>query len=905
MATRDNADLGDFLEREVYPALFDKLDSAFSEFSWKRSGENWVASEWPANFPVSVNREDGSRLFVYKDRPYWIKLHGHEGVRLLDYVNGGRKPKGAEFPAAVRKLAALAGVAFPERERTEEETERDRKKESRRSVLEDAVSLFSVNLWSEKGTKARGYLKDSRKLTDKDLEDFELGLYLSARETQKGLLQKGHTEEDVSASAVAWDKMEGYIIVPWRDAMGQPLTLYGRWQEKLPPLMKGLPAWAGKRDELLEAWKKKTPEEKKKATEKCLYDASGEPYLPKTMALPGEGTKGSPLFFDRVRNKGHKDVVLVEGLFDALVAQARGDTRVCAYVAAQLSGEQVKTLGRFQVRSATVVPDPDGGGDAGGLRCLESLDRVGIAAYLAPRLPDGLDPDEFIAREGVDGWRTLVERAVHFYRHKAESIVREHKKGTEWTDKGLESAVDEAIAFDASAPAEKATALSAYFWPVILEATGVDGDALQARMVAAKERQRTEKARKDYELLLHDVGAAFQKGSQGEGRRLLQEGVDRLRAEERLAEAEPVLPVADELEEHESYLRRFRGLRYIGLAQETLPSLDTYTLGLRGLILLAAAPNTGKTALGLQLGVDVVEKNKDACFLFLSLEMSRLEMLTRLKCRLAHMDWETITQGSFKFRGKSGGVHFTEEDKANLLEAEEKLKDLGRRVLILDERNCPEPTVEKVLEHLRALKARSGASRAFVLVDYLQVWPIPSHVKVSSDIEADKWRIGAMKSLRASLEGDAVMVISEARKPSGQASGQWGGELADVMGSARGTYTPDIVFLFRPYSDAELAAATGVAKKAKDWKGSPSEELLEKLAKEKVALSKNGQALNRLTIAKGRDGVRRGSVLLDFHYRQSRFEERRKDSPETTTEERAALEEVEDALKGWTEGGEE
>jgi hypothetical protein len=38
------SDLGDFLEREVYPALFDRLDSAFPEYGFKRRGKLWTAT---------------------------------------------------------------------------------------------------------------------------------------------------------------------------------------------------------------------------------------------------------------------------------------------------------------------------------------------------------------------------------------------------------------------------------------------------------------------------------------------------------------------------------------------------------------------------------------------------------------------------------------------------------------------------------------------------------------------------------------------------------------------------------------------------------------------------------------------------------------------------------------------
>jgi hypothetical protein len=38
------SDLGDFLDREIYPALFDRPDSAFPEYGFKRMGNKWEAS---------------------------------------------------------------------------------------------------------------------------------------------------------------------------------------------------------------------------------------------------------------------------------------------------------------------------------------------------------------------------------------------------------------------------------------------------------------------------------------------------------------------------------------------------------------------------------------------------------------------------------------------------------------------------------------------------------------------------------------------------------------------------------------------------------------------------------------------------------------------------------------------
>jgi hypothetical protein len=192
-------------------------------------------------------------------------------------------------------------------------------------------------------------------------------------------------------------------------------------------------------------------------------------------------------------------------------------------------------------------------------------------------------------------------------------------------------------------------------------------------------------------------------------------------------------------------------------------------------------------------------------------------------------------------------------------------------MVILDEKNFPQDgiTVEKLVRQVQAIKARTGTTRTFVLVDYLQVFPI--HVPedearlIRTELDADKWRIGAMRDLRDYLEDDAVMVISETRKPSNPGE-TWGDKLADVMGAARGSYTPDMVLLFTPFTDEDLA------KKFNLWAGNKKLDPV-KVKEQRDALQAAGLSPNKLVIAKGRDGVTRREIPLSFWYRQSRFKE--------------------------------
>jgi hypothetical protein len=379
-------DVGHYLDETVYPALFDRLAGAFPEFGWQSHDMHWTATTFPAGFPFPVEHPRPDRLMVYADRPWWIKLHGHSGVRFLDYVNGGRRPTGAEFPAAVRELCKRAGVPFPEREWTPEQAARLQQREQRRLALEAVIAAAELTLWSPAGSDARAYLV-KRGFTEAALRDLRVGLYHTSA-ARAACTATGLSAADIKAARIVTPKLEGYIVFLWNNATGQPLTIYGR-SPGTPPADQ-----------------------------------------PKTMALSGEGTKAAPLYFDRARHAGHRHLVAVEGVIDAALLQALGETCVVAYVAAQFSGAQLETLARFGVEAVTIVPDPDTGGDRGVLSSLHGLTAHGIRAYVAARLPDGLDPDELVLRDGIEAFRHLVAEAVPGAMHEADVILRSITPGS-------------------------------------------------------------------------------------------------------------------------------------------------------------------------------------------------------------------------------------------------------------------------------------------------------------------------------------------------------------------------------------------------------------------------------------------------------------------------------------------
>ncbi len=75
----------------------------------------------------------------------------------------------------------------------------------------------------------------------------------------------------------------------------------------------------------------------------------------------------------------------------------------------------------------------------------------------------------------------------------------------------------------------------------------------------------------------------------------------------------PIIDTEERLKRENEFLGKYRGKKYLGLRVKTIDEFNENFLGLRGLMLLAAAPNVGKTALTVQTAIEVLATEKDAC----------------------------------------------------------------------------------------------------------------------------------------------------------------------------------------------------------------------------------------------------------------------------------------------------
>ncbi len=133
--------------------------------------------------------------------------------------------------------------------------------------------------------------------------------------------------------------------------------------------------------------------------------------------------------------------------------------------------------------------------------------------------------------------------------------------------------------------------------------------------------------------------------------------------------------------------------------------LDEKTGGFRGgeLIILAARPAMGKTALALNIAQHVALGASPRTVAVFSLEMSKESLLTRMLCSLAHVDQQKYRMG-----------YLNQDERRRLQVA---ASELSEAPLFIDD--SPGVNLMDIHSKLRRLRAEHGLG--LVIVDYLQL----------------------------------------------------------------------------------------------------------------------------------------------------------------------------------------
>ena len=460
----------EFYEEQVLPEVFSRLDTVFPELGLKRTSQGWEAT----NRDATKARFGARAARVVCNRPGGFLAHGAGAVSWLAYLTGGTsKPRGADFMEAMKELAHRAGVDCSplERELTPEESANLQSHQRSRDLLENFVALTHEALLADAGKFARAYLV-GRTFAETELEGLSLGLYAGLKPVSEAMEAKGYTSEELAASGILVDgRWEGRLLIPWRDARGRVSTVAAR-------------------------------------------DLSGSAEA-KYLYLKG-GTKPPAFGLDVVQGSQtarREGLVLVEGLVDVVLLQARGMDTVAALGGSGglLTAERWAVLGRLDVPSFVLALDSDGPGREGTLKALSNLRNVDKVRKVYVLPPDALgaakDPDELVRDKGVEAFREALKKAqpweLYFGEHLLEGV----------TPASEERAKREAVGrvLDLASDSHWAEIEAEALYRLASERTGYSFEAIEADGLSATERRERERAQAELGTASRELQAALGK----------------------------------------------------------------------------------------------------------------------------------------------------------------------------------------------------------------------------------------------------------------------------------------------------------------------------------------------------------------------------------------------------------
>lgn len=288
-----------------------------------------------------------------------------------DHFAWTMKREGNTFPEAVAAIAQMAGLPLPQL--TPEQEEAARKRSTAFDVNEAATDFFQRQLAGKHGAQARAYLKE-RGVTAEQVKGLRLGYapqgqdeccrHLAAAGFDNHDLLEAGIAREAKGSAKLLDRFHGRIMFPIRDRQGRVAGFAGR--------------------------------------------AITDDVEPKYLNSP-EGpafSKGSILWnLDRANDAARdgNDLIICEGYLDVLAIERAGLPQAVAPMGTAITEEQLALAWRVAEEPCICLD-----GDEAGRKAARRLLSVALPLLRPGRsltfvsLPEGLDPDELLRRDGAD-----------------------------------------------------------------------------------------------------------------------------------------------------------------------------------------------------------------------------------------------------------------------------------------------------------------------------------------------------------------------------------------------------------------------------------------------------------------------------------------------------------------------
>lgn len=559
------SNITDWIKYELYPTLFERVDTALPELSFNRFPGGWRSSLKLDLTSPKTKRKD--KTVVSKKAPGYILEQGGDVLSLVDYVI---KRDGVEFIQAVKTLADVVGLQLPKGEFNQESYQRYK---DQATLLEDCNSYFIYCLENSTGAdEIKAYLS-SRGYSDEDIKAMELGYIPSQDKLYKYLLSKGYSQSLVD-EVVKLNKGIGSthrLTIPYRSGGS------------------------------VKGFKFRT-----------VGDAT-----PKYLNSTGLDRLGG--FFNLSGIKGDKDVVIVEGELDSLSATAKGVDNIVATGGSSIAPEQVRDAIKRGAKSFTLCLDRDPGKEVETFKKINSAIEVilgeGVNRVYIASLPGSgdnkVDPDSLIKESGVEAFKEVLRKATPYYKYKLQEIINKYGKVEEergLQDKDIDNLLEEVVetASQIPDPTDRDIYKKIFTSLDAIKALGISEESLSItvdRLTLTKDKEAQDK---DLKKLLSEATSLQGKGETNKALELLDSKVKEVKLKDKATEFSSLMIPIKENELKERLISKPESLNSgytIGGEELLLPS---------GAISVFTAPTShGKTTFLINLALNIATASPD------------------------------------------------------------------------------------------------------------------------------------------------------------------------------------------------------------------------------------------------------------------------------------------------------
>jgi DNA primase len=663
----------DWINNNLYPSLFDCLDTALPELNLESFSGGWRSSLKLDLSNPKENRKD--KTVISKKAIGRILEQGGANLSIVDYLISRDS---ITFIEAVNKLANIVGLQVPKGD-----YEDYRKDSIKANLLEEANSYFTYSLeTSDEAKETKDYLL-SRGYTEEDIKNMELGYVPSQDRVVNYLLSKGHSKESINDFIQDTRIFKTHkLSIPYRTGS----------------YFKGFKF-------------RTTGEDKPKYINSTGLDKSGG-------------------FFNLSGLKGGKDLVIVEGELDSLHATANGVENVVSIGGSKPSPEQIKNAIQRGAKAFTVCLDREPHKEEETTKTVNEVIEIilneGVNKVYIVTLPDlgggKTDPDRLIKEKGVDSFKEAIKGAKPYYKFYYDQIISKYLKINEATgtikDKEEDLFIDEIVStgLKIKNPIDRSRYISLSL--KLLKPLGITEDIIDITIDKLQYKEDTEQKDKELKRLLFTASDLQAKGEGDKALELLDKRLPDIKLKDKSTVFSSLLKPIEENE-----VKQRQALKPEGVNSGYTINGEEITIPAGAISVIAGATSHGKTALLINLALNIVQDKKEGEVHFFSYEEDSDAILLNTLNTYIGEELSQNNRKSIKSYFKTGSTEFIERDRRGIFIEQKEIffKELiDNRKLNIHYCNYNSETLIEAIRYLN-----KHAKPKAILIDYIQLLNLP------------------------------------------------------------------------------------------------------------------------------------------------------------------------------------